>query len=206
MSKAYREIMENVQVTDEMKKRILEKIEEEEITSKSKGIKWNHWKRYLPVAACLVILGAVALPRLVPQVDRQQEEDTILEADIAELGSVSELSEQLGFEISDVSSLPFRVNQTEYYSYWEKFGEIDYTGDTNSAMYRKSKEQGDNSGDFNEYTDVITVKENGIKITLKGEHQKYKLAIWQKGEFSYSLSFEKGIDKDTFISVITGIE
>lgn len=61
MSKAYREIMKNVQVTDEMKKRILERIEEEEITSKSKSVKWNHWKRFLPIAACLVILMSIQM-------------------------------------------------------------------------------------------------------------------------------------------------
>lgn len=38
-------------------------------------------------------------------------------------------------------------------------------------------------------------------ITVKGENGIYRLAIWQRGGYSYSLSLEKGADAATFLKI-----
>ena len=38
-------------------------------------------------------------------------------------------------------------------------------------------------------------------FTVKGENGTYRLAIWQRGGYSYSLSLEKGADAATFLKI-----
>lgn len=69
MSKSYDEIMEEIQVTDEMRDRILQNIAKTDIQKESSGkrkTRFYQWQKYSLTAACLALLlvGAAALPRL----------------------------------------------------------------------------------------------------------------------------------------------
>ena len=43
--------------------------------------------------------------------------------------------------------------------------------------------------------------EDRFSITVKGENGIYRLAIWQRGGYSYSLSLEKGAEAATFLKI-----
>ena len=76
MSKKYKEIMDQVRVTDEMKQRVLQKVKEEMDREKtqesgkiirSRFLSYGRTSRYLSVAACIMMLlvGGVTVPKLL---------------------------------------------------------------------------------------------------------------------------------------------
>ncbi len=209
LSKAYDEIMEKIKVTDEMRTRILHNIKTLDITPTGRIVNFRSWKKYLSVAACFAILlaGTFTVSKILSVEDEKSNNGVLsFTANIEEFSSVTELANNLGFKVKDIENLPFKVNDIKYYSYWNEMAQIEYQGSSESAMYRKSKGDEDNSGDYNEYEDVIFTDVEGISVTLKGENGLYKLAVWKKEGYSYSLSFEKGINYDTFVSVIKNID
>ena len=73
LDKRYDEIMEHVEVTPEMRQRILKHIEQTDLTKNAslKAVPFPHIKRLAALAACLaiVLVGTLALPTLVPGPD-----------------------------------------------------------------------------------------------------------------------------------------
>lgn len=76
MSKKYKEIMDQVRVTDEMKQRILQNVKEEMESEKmpesgkiirSRFLSYGRTSRYLSAAACIMMLivGGLAVPKLL---------------------------------------------------------------------------------------------------------------------------------------------
>lgn len=122
--------------------------------------------------------------------------------EISQYSSAKELSQKIGFTISDIPSslIPFKVSERTYYDCGDGLAEIQYYSDTaQSVVYRKqSVPNSDISGDYTEYSDVITVKVQSMDICLKGEKGKYNLATWSKGKYSYSLYLSDGITEKEF--------
>ena len=109
-----------------------------------------------------------------------------------ECGSAEELSQSIGFEFSDPASLPFEAESAEYYNLFNEIAEATYHSGDMTACCRKSLGTDDNSGDFNEYPDIVTEDINGHSVTLKGSDGKYVLAVWTDGEYSYSIMLSQG--------------
>ena len=79
-----------------------------------------------------------------------------------------------------------------------------FDGD-NEITIRKSNAFGDVSGDFRVYENVVTEERDGVNITYSGNGETFGLVIWEKDNYSYSISCEKEISKDildTFVKVI----
>ncbi len=209
MSKSYDEIMDKIEVTDEMRQRILNNIQTADLPKKSNVIPFSRLSRYLSIAACLALLivGAVAVPKLFHGNDNQPDDElTATIPDITECSSASELSDMVGFPVTDIPSLPFTATSTTYISYWKELAEIEYTGNNETLLYRKSMEDGDNSGDYNEYETVTGTTVSDIHVTLKGNGGLYQLAIWQKDGYSYSISLTSGMTEQELLALITGID
>lgn len=219
LSSKYDEIMDRVKVTDDMRARVIDNVLESGATGHGRK-KRNSWGIYLTLAACIIVTIAVirVVPGMVNRTNRG-ESSTEVEStqtstmtavdqaipDIKEFSSADELQQELGFEIADVYGVPFDISDKEYFSYWGYMAEIDYMGKDEMVIYRKAKETNDISGDYNEYavTDVMDI--GGVEITLKGNGNLYSLAIWQNGEYSYSLYIDKGADKQEFSDMIKSI-
>lgn len=120
--------------------------------------------------------------------DAAQDEAISIAADIVECSSAEELSELVGFDIKDLSGLPFDVTETTYISYWG-LAEITYIGDGKELTYRKSIGDEDNSGDYNSYEDTMAIDTDAACLTLKGANNGYNLCTWQKDGYSYSLAY-----------------
>lgn len=204
LRRAYDEVMEKIEVTPEMRRRVLERIAAEDIApSKPKALRFPKLKKYLPAAACLalVIVGAAALPRLI----RPQPPGTVqVVPQIQEAASLDELSELVGFAVETEFALPFAPEETTYCSYWNELAQVQYSGQGQSATYRQSAGTADNSGDYTVYGDAAEVTAGGLSVTLKGDGGAYVLAVWTDRTFSYSLRLSQGAPAEQWLAILAG--
>lgn len=207
MGKAYDEIMERVEVTEEMQERILANIRTQKIRREKKISRYRRKTLQFAAGVLLVVTVVAGAARMLTKDawslpgKETEPENVFVGNGIEECSSIETLSTKVGFPVKKLSGLPFEVKHTEYLSYWGNLAEINYQGAEETACYRKSKGEEDNSGDYNEYAEVRILEADGFSIMVKGENGIYRLAIWQKGGYSYSLSLEKGEEAETFIKI-----
>ena len=199
----YDEVMEKLEVTPEMRARILQNVETQMAEPRKKP---NRLRRFAALAACLTILlvGAAALPKLISSPTPEESETTIANG-MVEVASKEELSEAVGFPVKSAQSLPFFPQSIHYTSYWGDMAQIDYANGGSMACFRQSLGEEDNSGDWSEYPAQKSLTVNGCAVTLKGEADSYTLAIWQDGTYSYSLSLSAGQPASVWESIVEGV-
>ena len=188
----YEEIMDRVEVTPEMRQRILSNLEQ------ARKPKRPALRQLMSLAACLAIVLCCWYawkPRQQTQVENPGAQGA---AQIENVASLEALSQKTGVPMKELTGLPFDVEATQYVSYWEKLAEIQYFGQTDSLCYRKSHGTGDNSGDYNVYSQVKTLDVSGCAVTLKGGAEGYSLAAWTDGTYAYSISASKPLTEETF--------
>lgn len=199
----YKEIMDRVTVTDDMKERILDSMEAR-IQLRHRRKKIYFMEVLGAVAVVVIVFGIGSYMFRTPSRGNTSEQIETAIPDIKEVASAGEMSEILGFAVPE-PVMPFDVRDKTYLVNWGELGEIDYEGENQSAYFRISKEEGDNSGDYNEYENITTEKIASITITLKGNQDRWNLAIWQDGEYSCSLGFSEGITKDQILETVNAI-
>ena len=199
----YDEVMEKLEVTPEMRARILQNVETQMAEPRKKP---NRLRRFAALATCLAILlvGAAALPKLISSPAPEESETTIANG-MVEVASKEELSEAVGFPVKSAQSLPFFPQSIHYTSYWGDMAQIDYANGGSMACFRQSLGEEDNSGDWSEYPAQKSLTVNGCAVTLKGEADSYTLAIWQDGTYSYSLSLSAGQPASVWESIVEGV-
>lgn len=205
MKKEYDEIMDHIEVTPEMRQRILRHIQEKNIIPSSpKVLRFSSFKKYLSVAACFVVLlaGAIALPNLLN--GNEVEPPVLVGQGIEEAMSIQELSELVGFEIKEEFTLPFTIEETMYSSYWNELAEIRYTGGGQSAVYRQSPGTDNNSGDYNSYKESAEISAGSITVTLSGDGGTFSLAVWTDGDYAYSLRLAQAVTADEWNAILCG--
>ena len=79
--------------------------------------------------------------------------------------------------------------------------EFQYEYDKENALIRKGKGLEDISGDYNVYEDVYKVKIFDEEVTFKGNEGYVDLALWEFGEYSYSVSIP-GLTEEEMIKVV----
>ena len=200
----YDEVMEKLEVTPEMRARILQNVETQMAEPCKKP---NRLRRFAALAACLAILlvGAMALPKLISS-PAPEESETMIANGMVEVASKEELSEAVGFPVKSAQSLPFFPQSIYYTSYWGEMAQIDYANGGSMACFRQSLGEEDNSGDWSEYPAQKSLTVNGCAVTLKGEADSYTLAIWQDGTYSYSLSLSAGQPASVWAELIEGVQ
>lgn len=201
----YDEAMEKLEVTPEMRARILKNIEEQAAQPVKKS---NPLRRFAALAACLAILlaGAAALPRLISNPAREEESETMIANGMVEVSSSDELSKAVGFPVKSAQTLPFFPQSILYTSYWGEMAQVDYANGGSSACFRQSLGEEDNSGDWNEYPAQEALSVKDLSVTLKGEPDSYTLAIWCDGTYSYSLSLSAGQPASVWQAIIEGVQ
>ena len=199
----YDEVMEKLEVTPEMRARILQNVETQMAEPRKKP---NRLRRFAALAACLAILlvGAMALPKFISS-PVPEESETMIANGMVEVTSKEELSEAVGFPVKSAQSLPFFPQSIYYTSYWGEMAQIDYANGGSMACFRQSLGEEDNSGDWSEYPAQKSLTVNGCAVTLKGEADSYTLAIWSDGTYSYSLSLSAGQPASVWESIVEGV-
>ena len=186
----YKEVMDRIEVTPEMRQRVLENVQAARKTKKKRALV----RQLVSLAACL----AIVLCCWYAWQPKQEEQGMQVAPQIENVESVEELSLKTGVPIEELKDLPFDVTEREYVSYWEELAEIQYIGETNSLRYRKSLGTEDNSGDYNTYSQEETLTVSGCAVTLKGNSDGYSLAIWTDGTYAYSVSVTAPIPEAAF--------
>ncbi len=202
MSK-YNEIMDKIEVTDEIRRKILDNVEEEcsnadnviQFLSRNKK-KYASLVGVAAVAAVCIIAGKGIIGN-TPTVPDNPGGDVMIQGPV-EAGSTQELSNNIGFEISDIKALADKADEIYYLSIGD-IAEIIYSTADNTISYRKAPGSDDISGDYNTYATIVEKEIDGINMTIKGNEDendvnKFFNAIWTKDGYSYSLSFENGVD------------
>jgi len=198
--------MEHIEVTDEMRDRILQNLTAEAEKPAKKVVTFP-LKRLLSVAACIAVL-LVCSTMLKPLSHTDSENPDELSsavADFVDCASAEELSEQAGFQVTDITELPFEAENISYTWCWGEFAQIEYTGSDDTVLYRKAAGNDDISGDYNEYEQVETEQIGDVTVTVKGNNGKYYLATWQADGYTYSVSDEQGIELDKFVQMIESV-
>lgn len=210
MDRKYDKVMEKIEVTPEMRQRILSNIQDMDLSEKkpAKVIHFPKWRQLTTLAACfaLMLVGALTLPQMLQQGPDVPPVDLAPVEDIVEVVSVQELSQAVGFDVADLNNLPFTPEQTTFLSYWQEMAEIVYTGEGQTATYRKAPGIADVSGDSNEYTAETVIQAGEQSAVLKGDGEAYVLAIWNDGDYSYSLALSRGIPAGQWETIIPGGE
>ena len=137
MSK-YNEIMEHIELTDEMRERIISNV-----SAKQKRRRISRMiSAALGAAACIVVVfGAVTVMKNTDSMNKKPDKPTVNEQltstpivdDTLTYGgtsynSAAELSKDFGVEIHDISKLPFDVMNASYSIMFDSFAEADYYG------------------------------------------------------------------------------
>lgn len=203
MDNKYDEVMEHIEVTPKMRNRILSNIENMDLAEKKqeKIVRFPNVRRFATLVACLaiVLVGALTLSKLL---NISNEPPAVGNNDIVEVFSAEELSETVGFEVSEPGNLPFEPESVVYTAYWAEMAEIIYTSGEQTVVFRKGIGSDDVSGDYNSYELTNEISVNDIDITLKGNGKNYTLAIWTDSEFAYSLSLSEGIGEAAWVSIL----
>lgn len=204
MTNRYKQIMDKINVTAEMRSRILSNIQSAGPGSSSKVVRFPSGIRYLSIAACFVVLlvGAVTLSRLLDQPVQTPPPDQVI-PDLVECSSAGELSQAVGFAVADISGLPFQPEASAYTAYWHELAQITYTAGDQEAVFRKSIGEEDNSGDYNVYDSITEVAVQSVTVTLKGSSEGYLLALWQEEDFSCSLRLSQGMSESEWVSLLS---
>lgn len=191
----YNEIMDRVEVTPEMRKRVLANAA---AASAKPGKRRSPWKPLISCAACLVVilLASLALPKL----DANKDPSVPTTQDLAQWGwqavdyaSAAELSEAAGFAVQEPPALRDAAQEAQYTLISGSLAQISYTVGDEIYTYRVSRSSEDNSGDYNEYEAERSDTLGGVSVCYKGSASACWLALWEANGFSRSLSASDGI-------------
>lgn len=204
MRQAYREVMDHIAVTEDMRERVLQHIRTMDLPA-AKAKTRTVWTRRLAAAACFAVLvvGAVTLPQI--HTPSQGENPPEVEHGVwnrTQAASLEELSQVVGFAVEGLETLPFPVVETSYTAYGKEMAEVTYTGETQSLVYRKTAGSTDTSGDYTAYSHVLVLELETGTVTLKGEEGSYCLALWEDGTYSYSARTSQGYSQDQWVQLL----
>lgn len=203
MSNSYRELMEQVEVTAEMRTRILENLDRVEAAPRRKSVPF----RYGLLAACVAILVTVGLSemRRQPEGGLPEHSGVIVSSPFTAADSVEDLERIVGFHVPELTGLPFAREQVSYRAVGANLAEVVYTGEGQTAVFRKSLGSEDNSGDYNPYACVTDVSLEGSTGQLKGDGACYTLACWYTGEAAYSLHLSEGLSQADWLDLMASL-
>lgn len=206
----YNEIMERVELTDEMRERIIHNISVKQKRKRiSMATKWIG-----TAAACAVIaFGGIKIYSTMqkPQIDKpstvSENPTGALQAVWEEVkyASMEELSTAIRVEMRD-AELPFAVMESRYAVLFGEIAEINYDGKNGEYCYIRIAEGSDDiSGDYNEYETVTETEHNGDIITLKGNGDTFNLATWTDSTHFYAVYISQGVAKTEFIQILDSV-
>ncbi len=115
--------------------------------------------------------------------------------------SLAELAKAVGFDIK-APTVPAGYEADAYIDISGELAEVFYVKGDDTLVYRVSRGEGDNSGDYNTYSNKKTVDVNGVSVELRG-NDKVNVAVWSKGGFAYSVSSEQGIGETEVAAAVS---
>lgn len=125
---------------------------------------------------------------------------------IKEHKTIDELNKAVGFDIK-LPKIGDDYKITFISDISGDLAQVVYSNGSNEITYRMSKGNDDISGDYNVYNNIKIVELNGTKVTLKGDEGKYRLALWTKDNYAYSLGFyDNAVTEKTAAAIAESIK
>ena len=115
--------------------------------------------------------------------------------------SLAELAKAVGFDIK-APTVPAGYEADAYIDISGELAEVFYVKGDDMLVYRVSRGEGDNSGDYNTYSNKKTVDVNGVSVELRG-NDKVNVATWSNGGFAYSVSAKQLISETEVAAVVS---
>lgn len=122
-----------------------------------------------------------------------------------EYKTLEEAEETVGFEITlpeawtDAADAVYRV--------CAGLNEIEVQINDGSDLVRKAKDDGDISGDYNEYASEEEVTVGDVTATFKGDDKdSVSLAVWTSGDYSYSISLSDAVSADEMQKLVESLK
>ena len=115
--------------------------------------------------------------------------------------SLAALAKAAGFDIK-APTVPAGYEADAYIDISGELAEVFYVKGDDTLVYRVSRGEGDNSGDYNTYSSKKTVAVNGVSVELRGT-DKVNVAMWSNGGFAYSVSAKQGISETEVAAVVS---
>lgn len=115
--------------------------------------------------------------------------------------SLAELAKAVGFDIKALT-VPAGYEADAYIDISGELAEVFYVKGDDTLVYRVSRGEGDNSGDYNTYSNKKTVDVNGVSVELRG-NDKVNVATWSNGGFAYSVSAKQRISETEVAAVVS---
>lgn len=117
--------------------------------------------------------------------------------------SLAELAKAVGFDIK-APTVPAGYEADAYIDISGELAEVFYVKGDDTLVYRVSRGEGDNSGDYNTYSNKKTVDVNGVLVELRG-NDKVNVAVWSNGGFAHSVLSEQGIAEADVIAAVNSV-
>ena len=148
----------------------------------------------------ILFIGIVAVPNIIKYYF--QPNKSPIESDIIQYNSVEELSQQIGFGVKEIENLPFKPTSTIYMDRWGKIAEIVYQSEEDELVFRMARGNKDISNDYNKYYSTTEISGKDYMITIRGNEDKFNLAVWNLKDYSYSIKISTGISEEEMIKLI----
>lgn len=125
---------------------------------------------------------------------------------VDEIETLSNIRDMLGYDFKVPEYLPDGYSTDGIALLFGTMIQLTYTDNGSTITYRTEKSDGDISGDYNIYDDILSAQIGGLAVTVRGSGGLYSSAVWQDGEFSCSLYSSKGLDESEFTKIIKSMQ
>ena len=136
-----------------------------------------------------------------PEAKTEDGDSTQIPNPLTAHDSLAELAKAVGFDIK-APTVPAGYEADAYIDISGELAEVFYENGNDTLLYRVSRGEGDNSGDYNTYSSKKTVDVNGVSVELRG-NDKVNVATWSNGGFAYSVSAEQGISETEVAAAVS---
>lgn len=162
-------------------------------------MKQNHLLALALCAALTLSLAACGQTAPPAEPDRDAAEaiskftdcDTQAEAEVLAGFSIS-----VPAAVDGMDAPCFRADQTD------AMLEVFYRNDQETLRIRKAAGDGDVSGNHGAFAQENTVDVDGLAVTMKGEDEQVKLAVWTKDGCAYSIDSSAPMDQDAMCDLV----
>ena len=229
----YNDIMNRVELTDEMRERVLKnvkaQVDSKKTDSSSETVIKPVTKKdpnrimlmrsLIAAAVCLIVAGGIFLAW---KVVGNKKNTTVSEMETTQgtgvlangtdnltgqtLDNIEGINQALGLKLSDLTTLPFKPDGSTYVVYGND-AVITYTRDIEDTCVLTISKSKDGFEMLAENYSISKelLQGDGTKVDLYGEEDGMGYAIWKCGDYFCSLQFGSAVEDTVFEKIITEV-
>lgn len=134
----------------------------------------------------------------------KKAEDVQIPNPLKEYKSVAEAKSAVGFEAKIPTKLPQGYELAYIGTISDETFELTYENGENEITYRTAKGKDDISGDYNVYKETKNIKAGKLDVLFRANAETAS-AVWQDGDFTFSVYADKAITEKEMTDIILSI-